>query len=115
MKNCTLNLIGSQLRLQIKQPAEIIPPASRAYSIDANYVWHHLRVSIQWTPFKNVIVLCFGLPPSLKNSFSNLAELRLDDPFSFYTILVEDVLKLYDKALWSWRDRVRDLEQVCIL
>ncbi|PVH69386.1 hypothetical protein DL98DRAFT_505830 [Cadophora sp. DSE1049] len=106
-----LHSFCSQLRLLIKQPAEIIPYASRGYNIKANYIWHHLGVSIHWTPFKNVVVLCFGLPPSLRNSLSNLAELRVDDPFSFYTIFVGDVLALYDKALWSWRDRVRDLEQ----
>jgi hypothetical protein len=115
MGSCTLNLVGSQLRFLIKQPAEIIPSASRAYNIDANYIWNRLGVSIHWTPSKNVVVLCFGLPPSLKTSLSNPAELCVDDPFAFYTIFVEGVLTLYDKALWSWRDRVRNLEQVCIL
>ena len=63
------------------------------------------------------MALCFGLPPSLKQSLSySLTDskntLQLSDPFAFHSILIQEVIVIYDAALWACRDVIRDLEKV---
>lgn len=36
------------------------------------------------------------------------------DPYSIHVILLWEMTKLFDFALWSSRDLVRDLEKVCV-
>jgi hypothetical protein len=81
-------------------------------SVKVSYVWHMMAFYTIWTPSKHLVVLCFGLPVSMKYSLSNLDPLCVDDPLSFHAILSEKVASLYDSSLWSWHDIVRDIEKV---
>lgn len=111
-KDDILKMAGSQTRLLVKQPMNTVQYSSKADDINSSYIWHRLGVFIKWTPFNKAVVLCFGLPPSLQQSLQDLSQINLEDPFSFYTIFLEKVLALYDAAIWSWRDLVRELEKV---
>jgi hypothetical protein len=64
-----------------------------------------------------VIALCFDLPKPLKNSIKEAVmtkgmEIPLVDPFALHTVLVEEVVALFDHALWHWRDLVREIEKL---
>ncbi|CZR68590.1 uncharacterized protein PAC_18489 [Phialocephala subalpina] len=105
-----LENFSSHFRFLVKEAIKPTPPLNHACPIKAYYVWHRLGFYTTWIPSKNALVLCFGLPLSLKRSLSDVAQLHIEDPFSFHTILIEKVIALYDIALWSWRDLVRDSE-----
>jgi hypothetical protein len=79
-------------------------------------MWHKPGFFTSWRPSSTAVVLCFDLPPSLKDpllaALINSAAKLLDEPFAFHAILTEKLAAMYDSALWSWRDLVRDLEKV---
>ena len=61
-------------------------------------------------------MLCFDVPADLQESIGK--ELLADDvaqygqgPFSLHAILMMRVVESFNKAVWSWRDVVRDLEK----
>jgi len=60
-------------------------------------------------------VLCFDFPAHLKQTIEHDL-LSSDDkhyghgPFSLHPILLVHMVETFDKAVWSWRDVVRDLE-----
>ncbi|KAF8850701.1 hypothetical protein BDZ45DRAFT_186193 [Acephala macrosclerotiorum] len=103
--------INGELKTFIKEPIKPASALNNASNVCLPYVWHRMGFYTMWTPSKSFVVLCFGLPPSLQHSLSNLGLLNLDDPFSFHTLLIEKIAALYDAALWSWRDLIRDLEK----
>lgn len=107
--------LGSHFRFLVKEAIKPTPLLNHACPIKPSYVWHRLGFYTNWIPSKNALVLCFGLPLFLKQSLSEVAQLHVEDPFSFHTILIEKVIALYDIALWSWRDLVRDSENVRVL
>jgi hypothetical protein len=110
--------IGSFFRFLIKEPIKNLDnPINDERKADNLYTWHRLGFFTSWKPSNTSIVLCFDLPPSLKHSLSTFlmnpaTRLHLDDPFAFHAVLTEEITAMYDKALWSWRDLVRDLEKV---
>jgi hypothetical protein len=107
--------LGSHFRFLVKEAIKPTPRLDHAFPIKESYVWHRLGFYTTWIPSKNTLVLCFGLPLSLKRSLSDIAQLHIEDPFSFHTILIEKVIALYDMALLSWRDLVRASENVRVV
>jgi hypothetical protein len=104
---------GSQFRFLVKQPEEKQPPFP---NIGIPYCWQRLGFSTHWKSSRSV-VLCFDLPASLKDSLmasvpASNSRLILDNPFLFHSVLITDVVELYNIALWSWRDLIRDIEKV---
>jgi hypothetical protein len=116
---CTTNvkIIGTQFRFLVKQPNEkqLVFP-NNIPKVDVPYLWHRLGFSTYWKPL-NHVVLCFDLPLSLIDSLkasipASTARLHLDDPFSFHSLLMEGVIELFNAALWSWRNLIRNMEKV---
>lgn len=113
--NIKANTIGSQFRFLVKQPAEKQPAFP---NIGVPYSWHRLGFSTHWKPSHSV-VLCFDLPISFKSSLmavlpASSGRLCLNNPISFHNVLMGEVVELYNTALWSWRDLIRDMEKVWI-
>lgn len=106
--------IGSSFCIKIKEPVKPTQHVkfNDSSSVKVPYVWHTMAFYTIWTPSKQLVVLCFGLPVPLKHSLSHLDHLSLDDSLSFHVILTENVISMYDTSLWSWRDIVRDIEKV---
>jgi hypothetical protein len=81
------------------------------------YEWYKLGFFTDWHPSGKVITLCFGLPDKLKKSIKKAVETNgigvpPVDPFALHGVLIEEVVALFDEALWHWRDLVRDIEKV---
>lgn len=81
------------------------------------YLWHRLGFFTSWMYSNTLVVLCFDLPPALKGWLSNYLQdpatrFRVEDPFEFHAVLTEKVTEMYDIAVWSWRNLIRDLEKV---
>jgi hypothetical protein len=105
--------IGSQFRFLVKQPDEKKPVLP---SIGVPYSWHRLGFATHLKASHGV-VLCFDLPPSFQSSLmasvqASSGRLNLDDPISFHSVLLGEVVELYNTAVWSWRDQIRGMEQV---
>jgi hypothetical protein len=83
---------------------------------DIIYTWHIFTFLTYWTPENKMIILCFDLPAQFKGTLittlSNPStHLDLQDPYSIHALLTWEIAKLFDSALWSARDLVRDLEK----
>jgi hypothetical protein len=130
--------IDTFFRYQIKNPKEpsfikVGNPDDSDNSDDKPYVWHRPGFFTSWRPSNTVVVLCFDLPkpdlpkpgltpppPSLKEMLSNrllesASSLRLDDPFAFHAVLIENLTTKFDESVWSWRDKIRVIEKVRII
>jgi hypothetical protein len=115
MCNIKAQRTGSRFRFLVKQPDERQPAFP---NIGISYSWHRLGFSTHWNPSHSV-VLCFDLPTSFKSSLiaavpASSDRLNLDNPISFHSVLMGEVAELYNTALWSWRDSIRDMEKVWI-
>jgi len=112
-----LETLNTFFRFLIKEPMNSETVWSKTVQkINTSYIWHRLGFFTSWRPTNFLIVLCFDLPPSIMSSISTFLlspqnDLQLLEPFSVHTVLLEHVIKLYDIALWSFRDIIRDLEK----
>jgi hypothetical protein len=83
------------------------------------YDWHKPGFFTSWTPQGKTVILCFNAPTILKEAIIRSAmatdlELEMHMPFKLHNILVEEIVTLFDKSVWAWRDLVRDLEKVSL-
>ncbi|KAI8627880.1 hypothetical protein F5Y19DRAFT_486500 [Xylariaceae sp. FL1651] len=81
-----------------------------------NYHWLKLNVFIQWLPSPSqTIVLVFDTPlfiiQRIQTSMVSPTLTCLDDPFWFYTYLMDEVARLQELAVWGIRNQVRDVEK----
>ncbi|KAG4034504.1 hypothetical protein MFRU_003g04640 [Monilinia fructicola] len=100
-------------RVLIKQPDV---GSSRCNNGGILYTWHKFTFLTSWLPSKKLVVLCFNLPHPFQNTLTSslinsLIHLEMRDPYSIHVILLWEMTKLFDFALWSSRDLVRDLEK----
>ncbi|KAM3072418.1 hypothetical protein ACMFMG_009221 [Clarireedia jacksonii] len=103
-------------RVQIKEPRQLNAENSIYRTNEIIYTWHMFTFLTYWTPENKVVVLCFDLPAQFKNNFVNLlstpsTNLDLRDPYSIHVLLMWELTKLFDLALWAARDLVRGLEK----
>jgi hypothetical protein len=110
--------IGTFFRFQIKDAKQQKPAnAQDVRKAEFGYDWHTLSFFTDWHTSGTVITLCFGLPNMMKDSImkavkTNGMRIPFVDPFALHTVLVEEVVALFDQALWHWRDLVRRIEKV---
>jgi hypothetical protein len=110
--------IGTFFRFLIKDAKQQKPTnAQDVRKAEFGYDWHKLSFFTDWHASGPVITFCFGLPNMVKDSImkavrENGMRIPLVDPFTLHTILIEEVVALFDQALWRWRDLVRKIEKV---
>ncbi|KAK8905624.1 hypothetical protein QC760_005546 [Botrytis cinerea] len=100
-------------RVLIKQP-NTGPSSCKSNGI--LYTWHKFTFLTSWLPSNKLVVLCFDLPPPFQNTLiasliNSSTHLEMRDPYSIHVLLLWEITKLFDFALWSSRDLVRDLEK----
>jgi len=104
---CYLNLF----RLLVKRRTSSTHQARQLQG----YHWEKFGVLTCWRPQGGLRVLCFDFPAHLKQAIEHDL-LSSDDkhyghcPFSLHPTLLVHMVETLDKAVWSWRDVVRDLE-----
>jgi hypothetical protein len=83
-------------------------------SID--YRWEKLAFTSGWSPQSGLVMLCFDVPADLEEKIGEI--LLAGDvakygqgPFSLHAALMVRIVESFDRAVWSWRDVVRDLEK----
>jgi len=110
--------IGTFFRFLIKETRQRKPTnAQDVRKAEFGYDWYKLSFFTDWHTSGKVIALCFGLPDMMKDSVveavrTNEVRIPLVDPFTLHAVLIEEVVALFDQALWHWRDLVRRIEKV---
>ena len=62
-------------------------------------------------------MICFDIPPTLHDRLQILFLSpsiipKLSDIYSLHTLVIDEIIKLFDKSVWSLRDIVRVTEMV---
>jgi hypothetical protein len=110
--------IGTFFRFLIKEAKQRKPTNARdVRKAEFDYDWYKLGFFTDWQTSGKVITFCFGLPDMMKDSIvkavrTNGMRIPLVDPFALHTVLIEEVVALFDQELWRWRDLVRKIEKV---
>lgn len=83
---------------------------------DIKYKWHEMTFFTHWLPGHSMF-LCIGTPETLKTQLAaSLAEgassLDFSDPFSMHVPMMDRIIALYDRSVWSIRDVIRNREKV---
>ena len=80
------------------------------------YTWYEMTFIGRWEPGRSVI-LCIDTPDDLPSRLAqSIAEqqemIDLSNPFALYVPLVDQVVDLYDRSVWGFRDLIRGVEKV---
>jgi hypothetical protein len=109
---------GTFFRFLIKEAKQRKPTnAQDVREAKFDYDWYKLSFFTDWHTSGKVNTLCFGLPNMLKDSIVKAVRTKgmgipLVDPFTLHAVLIEEVVALFDQALWHCRDLVRKIEKV---
>ena len=76
-----------------------------------------MGIFVHWTPSHSTTLLCFDLPGHMKVSSqsalsSNMDNADLSDPYSIFSIVLYELLFLYNESVWSLRNHIRGVESV---
>jgi hypothetical protein len=93
-----------------------LPLAHRGSPEFIGYRWDLLGFTSHWSPQGGLVMLCFDVPSDLHE---RVGETLLaggvakygQGPFSLHAMLMLLILESFDRAVWSWRDLVRNLEK----
>jgi hypothetical protein len=85
--------------------------------LDKTYEWDEMCFFTTWDPPRRNVVLCFDTPITLQDQVRTTLASTNDnrwsyDPYSIHTVIIEAVLVLYERSVWSLRDMIRDVETV---
>jgi hypothetical protein len=72
---------------------------------------------VHWTPPYSTTLLCFDLPRHMRVSFqsalsSSIDNTDLSDPYSMFSIVIYELLSLYNDSVWSLRNHICAVEAV---
>ena len=91
------------------------------------YEWYEMGFFTTWISQNSHSIFCFDMPQSSladltkavsSSSSSSSSSSRTLDSASIYAlhvIIIDEILKLFDTAVWSLRDTIREVELVDIL
>ncbi|KAH8719558.1 hypothetical protein GQ44DRAFT_775259 [Phaeosphaeriaceae sp. PMI808] len=82
---------------------------------EVTYKWFEMLFLSRWEP-NSCVMLCINTPRDmlldLKTALSsNPVKPDFRDPFSLYSPLMDEVVKLYDRSVWAIRDVLRPIEK----
>jgi len=77
------------------------------------YTWQQLALFVKWraTDNSNLVLTLDAGQDIQKELDRRLQSIDERDPYSWQVVFVEEVIKLYDKSVWSLRDLVRKVEK----
>lgn len=88
-----------------------------AESMSKEYYWEKIKVFTKFQPLKSDIMICFDTPPSFKDAIKEAViyqylNFEKRDPFLMPSIVIGEVVSLFDISVWTLRDLIRTIEQV---
>lgn len=80
------------------------------------YEWYEMGFFTTWIPTGSQLVLCFNIPrilhARLQTIFLSPSSPKLPDIYSLHAVIIDEIIKLFDKSVWSLRDVIRKIEVV---
>lgn len=80
------------------------------------YEWYEMGFFTTWMSTGSQLVFCFNLPrilhARLQMIFLSPSSPKLPDIYSLHAVIVDEIIKLFDKSVWSLRDVIRKIEMV---
>ena len=81
------------------------------------YAWYEMAFFTRWSSCGGNIAFCFNVPQALQERLrtrlvSASTKAKLWHIYSIHSLIVDEIVWLYDRAVWSLRDGVRELEMV---
>ena len=75
---------------------------------------------IHWAPLEFTTILCLDVPKKLQSLLESALvtkdnNIDYTDPYSLVSILIDQVLALYDESVWTMRNHVCSAEEVCLI
>lgn len=90
-------------------------PVHGPRSIKHGWEWYEMGFFVHWTPPYSTTLLCFDLPGHMKASFQSALSSSMDnndlsDPYSIFSIVLFELLSIYNDSVWSMRNHICDVE-----
>ena len=85
------------------------------------YEWYEMGFFTTWISQNSHSIFCFDMPQSsladLTKAVSSSSSRALDSAsiYALHVNIIDEILKLFDTAVWSLRDIIREVELVDIL
>ncbi|OCK73236.1 purine and uridine phosphorylase, partial [Lepidopterella palustris CBS 459.81] len=84
-------------------------------SILHGWEWYEMCLFVHWTPPHSTTILCFDLPKQLQTLVQSALTSNPDmtgcsDPYSVFSVILYNVLCLYDNSVWSIRNHICEWE-----
>ena len=84
-----------------------------------DYEWYEMSFFTRWISPGGQIIFCFDVPQTLHDSLqthflSPSTTPKLFDVYSLHVVVIDEIIKLVDKSVWSLRDIVRLTELVVL-
>jgi len=81
------------------------------------YEWYEMAFFTTWTSPNSHFTFCFDVPQSLHASLRNAVSsstrtLDLASIYSLHLAIIDEIIMLFNTAVWSLRDIVREIELV---
>jgi hypothetical protein len=109
------DLVSTYFRLIVKilEWPEGQPLPTSAWS-SKEYKWHEMEFMSSSSDSRST-VLCFDVPEDVIESIQRTLSASTEQyggPFGLHVPLLEELVKLYDRSVWSMAKKVRDIEMV---
>ena len=82
---------------------------------EGGYTWNEMTFHTKWTS-RSATALCLDLPVSVQDqilhTLSRPEHAVLLDIYSIQVIILDEIIRLFDKSVWAIRDAVRQVEKV---
>lgn len=80
------------------------------------YEWYEMGFFTTWISTGSQLVLCFKIPQvlhaRLQMIFLSPSSPKLPDIYSLHAVIIDEIIKLFDRSVWSLRDVIRKIEVV---
>lgn len=88
------------------------------HSIQNGWEWYEMGFFAHWNPAGSVTLLCFDMPVKAQTAIETLflsGIPKLDSPYAAFTLISDELLRLYDSSVWSIRNHISQWEAVRVV
>lgn len=99
-----------------KNLSDFPTPIHDQKSVPYGWEWYEIGFLVHWIPPHNTTILCFDVPEhmriSLQLALTRNMKIDFHDPYSVFSVILYELLTLYDKSIWAIRDHICSWESV---
>ena len=97
--------------------AQRFVPVHNEQSTRNGWTWYEMGFVVHWKAPNSVSILCFDLPEQLQTSLRSALSQRTEDidltnPYTILSVILDELIPLYDDSVWSLRNHVCKVESV---